>query len=206
MQATKKSVINGIDTEAVKDLLGACTDNAANAQTHWHVVSKWKGGTRSDTHVGYYEIGGQRVEKDFTLRVDEPLELGGTNQYANPQETLLAALNACMIAHYSIAAAMTGVKLEELSIETQGDIDIRGFLGIDSSVKPGYDSLSYRVTMKGDGTPEQFRAIHDTVSRLSPNRFNVANAIRLEGELVVDRDFALPRDQGSPSPHAARPR
>ncbi|MEX1024880.1 MAG: OsmC family protein [Planctomycetota bacterium] len=186
METTKQTILNGIDTEAVKSLLGACANDAKNAQTHWHVLSQWKGGTRSDAKVDYYEIGGQRVAKDFTIPVDEPLELGGTNQFANPQETLLAALNACMIAHYSIAAAMKGVALEELSIETEGDIDIRGFLGLEPSVKPGYDSLSYRVRMKGDGTREQFEEIHDIVSQLSPNRFNIANPIRLEGELIVD--------------------
>jgi len=185
MKTVANTVVNGIDTSAVKELLGACTEDPSRAQTHWNVLTSWKGGTRSDTRVSFYEIGGERIEKDFTISVDEPLELGGTNRYPNPQETLLAALNACMTAHYSIAAAMNGVKLEELTIETQGDIDIRGFLGIDPAVKPGYDSLSYRVTMKGDGTPEQFREIHDVVTRLSPNRFNVSEAIRLEGELVV---------------------
>jgi uncharacterized OsmC-like protein len=183
---SQPDILNGIDRDAVKGLLQACTDDAANAQTHWHVLTTWQGGTRSDTHVSFYEAGGQRIDKDFTIRVDEPLELGGTNQFANPQETLLAALNACMTAHYSIAAAMHGVHLDKLTIETQGDIDLRGFLGIDAGVKPGYDALSYRVTMKGDGTPEQFQEIHDTVTRFSPNRFNVATAIALNGELVVE--------------------
>jgi uncharacterized OsmC-like protein len=130
-------------------------------------------------------IGGETVEKDFLISVDEPLELGGTNQFANPQETLLAAVNACMTAHYAIAASMHGVELQELRIETEGDIDLRGFLGIDTGVKPGYDELRYTVHMKGDGTPEQYRAIHETVSAFSPNRFNMTSAIRMEGELVV---------------------
>jgi len=186
MQTTRNDIINGIDRNAVKGLLEACTEDGANAQTHWHVLTSWKGGTRSDTKVSFYEAGGQRIDKDFTIRVDEPLELGGTNQFANPQEVLLAAMNACMTAHYSIAAAMKGVRLEKLTIETQGDIDLRGFLGIDPDIKPGYESLSYKVTMKGEGTPEQFREVHETVTRFSPNRFNLASAIRLEGELVVE--------------------
>jgi uncharacterized OsmC-like protein len=182
---TQTNIVNGIDRDAVKGLLTACSEDPTNAQSHWHVLTTWKGGTRSDTHASFYEVGGRRVEKDFTIRVDEPLELGGTNQFANPQETLLAAMNACMTAHYSIAAAMKGVSLDELTIETQGELDLRGFLGIDPEVKPGYESLSYRVTMKGDGTREQFQEIHDTVTRFSPNRFNIATAIPLNGELVV---------------------
>ena len=34
--------------------------------------------------------------------------------------------------------------------------------------------MQYTVRIKGNGTPEQFREIHDTVRRTSPNYFNVA--------------------------------
>ena len=56
----------------------------------------------------------------------------------------------------------------------------------DPSIRPGYDEIHYTVRIKGDGTPEQFREIHETVMRTSPNRFNLANPIRLTAELVVE--------------------
>ena len=55
------------------------------------------------------------------------------------------------------------------------------------SVRPGYESIQYTVRIKGDGTPEQFRQIHDTVCRTSPNYFNVSRPIRLDAELVVEK-------------------
>ncbi|HEY5780173.1 MAG TPA: OsmC family protein, partial [Terrimicrobiaceae bacterium] len=131
-------------------------------------------------------IGGQRVTKDFTIRIDEPYELCGTNQFANPQEYLLAALNACMIVGYSAVCALQGIKLDELRIETEGDIDLRGFLGLDSTVKPGYDSLRYVVHIKGDATREQFERVHEIVKATSPNRFNLASAVALKSDLVVE--------------------
>jgi hypothetical protein len=33
------------------------------------------------------------VPRRFSIDVDEPCELGGTNRFVNPQEHLLAALN-----------------------------------------------------------------------------------------------------------------
>jgi len=42
------------------------------------------------------------------------------------------------------------------------------------------------VHIKGDGTPEQFQRVHEIVSATSPNRFNIANAIRLNSRLVVE--------------------
>lgn len=82
--------------------------------------------------------------------------------------------------------ALRGIRLDELVIQTEGDIDLRGFLGLDGSVKPGYDSLRYTVRIRGDATTEEFREIHETVKATSPNRFNIANAIALNSELLVE--------------------
>ena len=178
--------VNGLDVEYLTKTIEAITVDPEKGQTHWEVTSRWRGGTRSDTSVKSYSIGGQKVGKDFTIRIDEPYELGGTNQFANPQEYLLAALNACMIVGYSAVCALQGIKLDELSIETEGDIDLRGFLGIDSTVRPGYESLRYTVHIKGDATAEQFEKVHEIVKATSPNRFNLANAINLKSTLVIE--------------------
>jgi hypothetical protein len=52
-------------------------------------------------------------------------------------------------------------------------------------VIPGYESISYEVKIKGDGTPEQFAEIHETVLKTSPNYFNINNPIRVDATLTV---------------------
>jgi uncharacterized OsmC-like protein len=183
---SKPAVVNGIDTEGVKGLIGHVDRDPANAITRWHVSTSWKGGTRSDTKVSGFGFGREHIKKDFTIQIDEPTELGGTNQFANPQEYLLAAMNGCMMVGYVVGCAMEGIELEDLRIETEGNIDLRGFLGLDPNVKPGYDEISYTVHIKGNGTPEQYQKVHDTVCASSPNRFNIANAIKLNSKLVVE--------------------
>ena len=186
MESKKEiTLINGIDTVAVRDAIAAVAADPANGMTHWEVSSQWRNGARSDTQVSSYTIGGNRVEKDYMIKIDEPLELGGTNQFANPQEYLLAAVNACLIVTYVAYASLEGIKLDDLRIETDGDIDLRGLFSLDTSVKPGYDSLSYRVFIKGDGTPEQFERLHKTVMSTSPNYFNMASAIKMNSKLVL---------------------
>ena len=182
----KPAVVNGIDTEGVKALIGHVAKDPENANTHWHVSSHWKGGTRSDTKVKGYGFGKEYIKKDFTIQIDEPTELGGTNKFANPQEYLLAALNGCIMVGYVVGCSMEGIELEELRIETEGDIDLRGFLGLDPNVKPGYDKIRYTVHIKGNGTPQQFQKVHEAVCATSPNRFNIANAIKLDSKLVVE--------------------
>ncbi|HVT90901.1 MAG TPA: OsmC family protein [Tepidisphaeraceae bacterium] len=187
MNTTLTSTIrNGIDVAALQGTIETVRTNPAAAQTHWAVSSRWAGGTRSDHEVDGCGIGGQEVDRRFTLRVDEPLELCGTNQYANPQEYLLASMNACMIVGYAAVAALMGIKLTKLEIRTSGDIDLRGFLGIDPSVPPGYESLQQTVTIAGDGTDEQFRQLHETVKKSSPNYFNITHAIATHSRLVVE--------------------
>ncbi len=178
--------VNGIDVAALQDVMREVRADPAKGIVEFRVRSAWCGQTRSEATVESYRIGGQEVPRRFTIQADEPLELLGTNGAPNPQELLLSALNACIMVGYVVGAATQGITLEKVEIETHGALDLRGFLGIDPTVRPGYEALQYTVRIKGDGTPEQFRAIHETVCRTSPNYFNVSQPIRLDADLVVE--------------------
>jgi uncharacterized OsmC-like protein len=180
------TIVNGIDVDALRALIEGVKGDAAQGKTHWRVTSLWQGQTRSRAQVDGFKIGGARISRQFSIDVDEPCELGGSNRFANPQEYLLAALNACMVVGYAAQCALRGITLEKLEIETDGEIDLRGFLGIDPAVPPGYDKLSYVVRIKGSGTREQFAEIHKAVMATSPNFHNVSRPVDLEPTLVVE--------------------
>ena len=180
-----KTVVNGIDTTQLQGAIEAVTADPANGQTRWTVNSRWVGGTRSDHRVESCQIGGQEILRQFTLSTDEPTQLCGTNQFANPQEYLLSSMNACMMVGYAAVAALMGVKLTKLEVRTTGDIDLRGFLGLDPTVPAGYPRLQQTVHITGNGTPEQMQQIHETVKKTSPNYFNVIRAIPTESRLVI---------------------
>ncbi|HEV7732711.1 MAG TPA: OsmC family protein [Candidatus Binatia bacterium] len=184
--APRTDRINGLDVEALKATVQAVAQDPSKGLVEFRVTSRWRGQTRSETSVESYTIGGQVVPRRFTIAVDEPLELLGENTAPNPQEMLMTALNACVMVGYVAGAASRGITLESLELQTTGALDLRGFLGIDASVRPGYESIRYTVRIKGNGTPEQFREIHETVIRTSPNYFNLANPIRLEAELRIE--------------------
>jgi len=180
------SVVNGIDTDAVHELIDSVDSDPAKGMTHWRVASTWQGGTYSRAQGDGFAIGGVGVSRHFAIDIDEPFELGGGNAYANPQEYLLAALNACMIVGYTALCALQGITLEKLEITTEGDIDLRGFFGLDPSIAAGYRELRNTVVIKGDGTEEQFRKIHDMVLATSPNFYNITRAVRVAPELTVE--------------------
>jgi uncharacterized OsmC-like protein len=178
-------VVNGIDVEALGAVVDQVSRDPSKGLVAFHVTSAWKGQTLSESVVESYTIGGQKVPRRFAMRIDEPLELLGTNTAPNPQEMLMAALNACMMVGYVAGASIAGIRLDSVEIDTDGQLDLRGFLGIDPQVPAGYETLRYTVRIKGDGTPEQFRAIHETVMKTSPNYFNLSRPIRLEATLEL---------------------
>lgn len=188
MTSTKTAIakLNGIDTGALQDLVDQVKADPAKGIARFTVSSAWKGGARTDTRVDFWELGGQKLAKDFTISIDEPPQLLGSNQFANPQEYLMAAMNACIMATYVAACSVNGIELESLELETTGRLDLRGFLAIDAKVKPGYESIDFTVRIKGDGTPQQFQQIHEFVQKTSPNFYNMANAIKLNPTLVIE--------------------
>lgn len=187
MTQTMSSRINGLDVAALKQVIGEVAADPAKGMVRFQVKSAWQGQTKSRATVDSYNIGGQEVKRHFEIEVDEPLELLGQNSAPNPQEMLMTALNACIMVGYVAGAAMKGIRLDKVEIETSGQLDLRGFLGIDPSVPPGYETIHYTVTMKGDGSEADFREIHETVMKTSPNYFNIARPIRIDSRLVVEK-------------------
>jgi len=186
VKTIKPNVVNGINVDDLMTLLSSVEQDASKGKTNWHVSTTWQGQTRSRAEVSGFGIGGEEIARQFSFDIDEPCELGGSNAFANPQEHLIAALNACLTVGYVAQCAIRGITLEKLEIETEGEIDLRGFLGIDTHVPPGYESLNYTVYIKGDGTDAQFKEIHEAVMATSPNFYNLANAVMLKPTLVID--------------------
>jgi uncharacterized OsmC-like protein len=183
---TQPNIVNGLNVDDLMTLIDGVTKDPAKGKTNWHVATTWKGQARSRSVITGFELGGEAVSRRFALDVDEPFELGGSNAFANPQEYLIAALNACLTVGYVAQCAVRGITLEGLEIETDGEIDLRGFLGIDPNVAPGYESLSCTVRVKGNGTKAQFAEIHDAVMATSPNFYNISQPVALNPQLVVE--------------------
>ncbi len=177
--------LNGIDLAALGTMVDNIREDSGNGIVRFRVKTRWTGQTRSETLVEGYEIGGEHVSRRFKIVADEPSQLLGQNSAPNPQELLMTALNACMMVGYVANAALLGIELDAVEIETHGQLDLRGFLGLDESVSPGYRELDYTVRIGGTGTPEQFEAIHRTVMKTSPNFFNLNQPIRMNGRLEI---------------------
>ena len=185
MLDTVQNRVNGLDLTALGEVVEAIQDDPSQAKVSFNVTTRWTGQTRSESTVDGFTIAGNRVARSHKIVADEPNELLGADSAPNPQELLMAAVNACMTVGYVAGAATHGITLEKLEIATRGTLDLRGFLGLDDAVPPGYEAIDYDVRIAGNGTPEQFEEIHQTVMKTSPNYFNLNRPIRMNGTLRI---------------------
>ena len=185
LNIVKNAPVNGLDLGALGDVVEAIQKDPGQAIVGFDVTTRWAGQTRSESTVTGFTIGGKRVARSHTIVADEPRELLGTDDAPNPQELLMAALNACMMVGYVAGASLKGIALESVEIETRGSLDLQGFLGLRDDIPPGYESIDYEVRIKSDGSPEDLEDVHQSVMRTSPNYFNINRPIALNGKLTV---------------------
>ena len=99
---------------------------------------------------------------------DEPAALGGTDTAANPVEQLLGALGNCLAVGYAANATAAGIAIEQLTIELEGDLNLRTFLGLDHEGNAGYEAIRVNVDLRSDADDDQRAALHEKVVGTSP--------------------------------------
>ena len=87
---------------------------------------------------------------------------------ANPAEYALAALGSCQAITYRVWAAQLGIKLDKVEISIDGDIDLRGFLGIDDRIRAGFNAVRIRVNLNGPEPAARYEELAATVDAHCP--------------------------------------
>jgi uncharacterized OsmC-like protein len=179
-----RGTVNGIDLAALRETSAAAAADPGRRLVRFRVATDWKGQTRSETRVETAGPGGELKPRDFTIAADEPIGLFGSDSAPNPQELLLAAVNSCLVVGYVAQAALRGVALDLCRIETEGELDLRGFLGVDETVPAGCRRIVYTVSLEGGGSRAQHEEIHQAVMATSPNHFNLSQPLQMVGRLA----------------------
>ncbi|KAA0023960.1 OsmC family protein [Antrihabitans cavernicola] len=135
----------------------AVADNVANA----HVVFRASG-------TPEYAVGSAIALGGYTVHVDEPQALGGENTAPNPVEFYLAALISCQVVTYRFWSERLGITFDDIAIDAEGDLDVRGFFGLDDDVRPGFTAVRVEVAVRGPESPERYRELQDAVDAHCP--------------------------------------
>lgn len=145
--------------------LGTLIANTRTAVTTDPVAGQVLFSTHS-TLTGVTEVVVRSGNHVFT--VDEPPALGGGGTAPNPVEYALASLGSCQAITYRFWAEQLGVTFDTLTVRVEGDLDIRGFLGFDAAVRPGFSAVRVRVDITGPESQERYQELAAAVDEHCP--------------------------------------
>jgi uncharacterized OsmC-like protein len=179
--------LNDVNLEGIMAVDKLVREQPAMGKCQFKAKSSWQRGTKSQVSVSAWTAGGQNMAaapRRFSVTVDEPPELGGADGAPNPVEVLLSALAGCVTAGIATNAQMFGVPIDGIDIDLEADVDARGMLGHDKSVRNGVTDIRYTVTIQSPASEEQVRKCKETIDRKSPVRDTLANPVNITSKLV----------------------
>lgn len=145
----------------LKDIIVATqADLRANAD---HAIAKFS----TDSH----QVEGLRSEakiRQFSVTVDEPPSLGGTDTGPNPVELVLAALATCQEITYRTYATALGIPLDGVSVKLEGSLDLRGFFAVKDDVRAGFNEVHGVVHLKSSAPAADLAKLKEVVDAHCP--------------------------------------
>jgi uncharacterized OsmC-like protein len=125
---------------------------AALIVDHGHTIDRAHGDPVHTTTRPGREYADERV----AIAVGTHRGVGGLHDAPNPGELLCATLAACQDSTLRMVADLLGVRLTALSVAVDGDVDLRGTLAVDRSVRVGFQAMRARTSVGvAPGTPQR---------------------------------------------------
>lgn len=150
--------VNGVDVDRLLATIDHIGHDRTLARFQFRARNQWiDGGHNRTTIKDFYGAGQEDSSRGepFVVEAGEPPILLGDNEAPNAPEYLLHALAACLTGTIVYHAAARGIVLEGLECRIEGDVDLHGFLGLDESVRPGYEGIRVVFEASGDFDDEQ---------------------------------------------------
>jgi uncharacterized OsmC-like protein len=135
-------------------------------------------------------LGGMKVEnqvRDFRVIMDEPVELGGTDEGMNPVEALLSALGSCQVIVANAFAKSQGIDLQDFWVELEGDLDTDGFLKGAAGVRPGFQEVRFTMHIKTSSPPEKVEAFQRFIEARCPVGDTLCGTIVSPSRIVIEK-------------------
>ncbi len=168
---------NGVNVTALFETIEAIKGDADIAHFNFRASNTWLGGDRNRSTIKNF-TGALKTHREdapaFVFENGEHQVLLGQDLAPNPVEWLLHALVGCMTTTTAYHAASRNIEIGAIDSEIDGDIDLRGFLGLSSDVRKGYSAIRVKMRVKTKAMPETIKALTkmspvcDVVSRAVP--------------------------------------
>lgn len=171
--SSNTSSSSGVNAQVLGTVIESIKNQPEMAKVTFEVQTQWQNGDGFKiTSTGKnFQIGGQAIERReaFTLASDFPDELGGMSRGPTVCEMCMASIASCISQTIVAYATMTGVQLDSIRVQTQGDIDIRGFTSVSENVRLGAQEFRINVHLDSKtASKEQLEKLYELGKRFSP--------------------------------------
>ena len=183
------SIRNGVNTEQMYGTLDAIKADPSLGIFQFRARNHWIDGAHNRSTIqGFYGAGQEDATRDaaFTVDAGEPAVLLGVDTGPNPAEALLHALAACLTTTLVYVAAARKVRLTEVESTLEGDMDVRGCLGVSGEVRNGFNNIRVNFKVKGDAPPEKLREIVERAQARSAVFDMVSHGVPVEVGVVTN--------------------
>ena len=153
--------MNGVDTPTLFATINAVGAEPELAKFQFRAKNEWINGTHSRSAMsGFFGAGGEHRHKmEYTATGDHPGVLCGTDAGPTPVEWVLHALASCLMAGVANIASARGIALRRVEAIVEGDIDLRGILGLSKEVRNGYQNIRVHFDIDGDASRAELEQI-----------------------------------------------
>ena len=185
-QVAQGKMVNGVNVDQLFGTIEAIKGTPSISKFHFRANNGWvEGGHNRSTIKEFYGAGQEDLSraKPFVMDADEPAVLLGRDNGANPVEYVLHALAACLTTSLVYHAAARGILVQEVESTLEGDLDLHGFLGMDDSVRNGYERIRVGFKVKADASEEQIEELVRIAQQRSPVFDIVTNPVPVMVEL-----------------------
>jgi uncharacterized OsmC-like protein len=111
--------------------------------------------------------------------------VGGAGAGACSGDLLLGALAACAQITCQMVAAAMGIQTERIEVTVEGDLDLRGTLGISKDVPVGFESIHLHFDVVAPtATPEQLRGLQEKTEQYCVVMQTLLRPPKLQSEWV----------------------
>ncbi len=180
---TEETTLNGVNVTRLRQTIEAIRQQPELAEFQFRAQNQWIDGGHNQARIDGFYGTCQEIERPmgFVFDADEPPVLLGQDQGANPVEFVLAGLSGCMTTTLAYHAAGRGHRIDAISSEFEGDLDLHGLLDLDPNTRSGYREIRVKFKVKGDIDEA---TIHELV-RKSPVFDIVSNPVPIK--IVVEK-------------------
>src|SRR6185312_634590 len=92
--------------------------------------------------------------------------VGGPGTGACSGDLLLGALAACAQLTCQMVATSMGLEVRHINVDVEGDLDLRGTLGVSREVSAGFEAIRMRFEIDApDAAPDQLRSLIEKTER-----------------------------------------